>query len=95
VKKGGCATDQHFESIAIFRERLQLLGAEAEVGAAQIAPMLASALDVEGNLEDHVIAKGTYPITDEQAWKNICLAAAWVVLQAYDRHHQQTKELTA
>jgi hypothetical protein len=47
--------------------------------------LLAAVLDREGLLITHVLATGTYSPDDEERWHRTCLAAAWVVLQAYER----------
>lgn len=91
------AKDVHFESIEIFRERLRrhAEGGEAELSADLVVPMIAKALDVEGRLLTHVLDAKTYPIDDEATWQKICNAAAWVVLQAYERERGSGKEQTS
>ncbi len=64
-------------------------GAEAEEPRDElIANTVASVLDHEGLLLTYVLKEGTYSLDTEDRemrWLRVCQAAAWVVLQAYER----------
>jgi hypothetical protein len=79
----------HFETIDLFKQRLEGPHHADEPNDAPVNPKLAvviaQALDSEGYLLTHVIEQDTMPIDDEETWGKICLAAGWVVLQRYER----------
>jgi hypothetical protein len=78
----------YYETIDLCTDRLaksHLKAGEAEPSDVSIAIMIAGALNEEDLLTTHVISKGTYPISDDEGWHRICLAAAYAVMQAHER----------
>jgi hypothetical protein len=50
-----------------------------------LAIMLAGTLDEQGQLLAYALERQTVAFKDEQEWLKVCLAAAWVVLQVYEK----------
>jgi len=48
-----------------------------------VVGIIAYMLDREGELVGYVLRKGTYSISDEQVWANICRAAGWEIVRAH------------
>lgn len=94
VKSSTFPIDTHCESIDLFKRRLRRHprredeDVEAVTERAPrdeaLASMIAVTLDEEGLLETHVLDVGTVTVDGEGTWHRICLAAGWVVLQAYE-----------
>lgn len=51
----------------------------------QVVPMIAAVLDHEGELLEYCLEKATYEVSDDDAWTKVLNAAAWTVLQRYDK----------
>ena len=49
-----------------------------------IAVILATALDAENRLVTYVTDTATTEIKNEDDWHRICMATAWLILQAYE-----------
>jgi hypothetical protein len=87
VARSDFPSDTHFESIDIFKERVQKHQpdeADPEAPDRLIAIMIGAALDAEGALLTEVLSVATFEISDEDEWARCCEAAGWVVLQAYE-----------
>lgn len=94
VKSSTFPIDTHCESIDLFKQRLRThprqededieASAERVPRDEAVVSMIATTLDEEGLLETHVLEEGTVTIDTDETWHRICLAAGWVVLQAYE-----------
>jgi hypothetical protein len=81
--------ESYFETIDGGRELLARHNKDADESRHGVVILIAGALDEEGLLLTHMLDKGTYSRDSsedrEARWFRVCLAAAWVVLQAYEK----------
>ena len=81
--------EKYFETIDLARPLLARHGAgNGEPRPELVVMILTTTLDEEGLLLTYVLEKGTYPLDvedREMRWLRCCQAAAWVILQAYER----------
>jgi hypothetical protein len=83
--------DTYFETIDELKKRLRRHAPRDDPDSADDPPPeaivvpVATMLDREGLLITHVLDTGTYSADDPDRWHRACLAAAWVVLQAYEK----------
>ncbi|MCW2599498.1 MAG: hypothetical protein JWM02_1327 [Frankiales bacterium] len=72
-------------AIKAFRARLLTFSPDGQVPNEGLVQAIAATLDVEGELEEHVLKTASMEVSDADVWWKICTAAGWVVLQQFVR----------
>ncbi|NIZ91564.1 hypothetical protein [Kineococcus rubinsiae] len=75
--------DAYYETIDDFRAALKRFDPDDEVNKKHLATMLAATIATEGALETHALAT-SMEIGNAEKWTQVCTAAAWVIMQAYE-----------
>lgn len=73
----------YFETVDMLSEHLRKVDPDGDLNNKNLATMIACTIAQEGSLERYALATGS-EIGSPEKWTQICTAAAWVIMQAYD-----------